>query len=113
MSLDSFKQSVPSFLAYFAAWILLSALSIILIFTCRDALFVSAVWLQFNPWVVRALDRFAIVIFGLIAFMHCIWLEYYLRRGRESRQLGRRIYQVAKIQAAILIISLTIKLILT
>jgi hypothetical protein len=109
MSLHTFKQHVPAYLAYFAAWLLLSALSIVLIFTCRDAVFVSAVWLQFNPWLVRALERFAIVLFGLIAFIYIMWLEYYLRQGRQRHQLWKHIVSAGKIPCCLLILSLGIK----
>src|SRR5262245_12918672 len=90
----SIRQLLPLYLACYALWLGLSALCAWLIFAAPPVVFGLAVRLHFNPWQVRAVDQFGIVIFGLLWLVGILLLEYYLRQGVEKHRLRGRAARV-------------------
>jgi hypothetical protein len=112
MSVRNFRQLVPLYLACYALWLGLSALGLWLLFELRSTLFVLAIWLRANPWAVRAIDQFGIVMLGLLWLMGIILLEHYLRRGLEKQQLLRRAVRVGLFVAVALGLSYALRFLL-
>jgi hypothetical protein len=102
MSVRTFRQLLPLYLACYALWLALSALGIWLIFALRPVLFDIAIWLRLNPWQVRALDNFSLVTFGLIWLVGILLLEHSLRQGVENGRLWHRAALVFAAEAAAL-----------
>jgi len=102
MSVRTFRQLLPLYLACYALWLALAALGVWLIFALRPVIFGLAIWLRLNPWQVRALDNLSFVTFGLIWLVGILLLEHSLRQGVEKRRLWRRAARVFAAEAAAL-----------
>jgi hypothetical protein len=98
----SSRQLVLLYLACYGLWIGLSALGVWLIFQVRSSLFILAVLLRFNPWVVRAIDQFGIVTLGLLWLVGMLMLESYLRQGVVKHRLWKRAARVFVFEIAVL-----------
>jgi len=94
MSVRTFRQLLPLYLACYALWLALAALAVWLLFALRPVVFGLAIWLRLNPWQVRALDNFSFVTFGLAWLVGILLLEHSLRQGVEKRQLWHRAARV-------------------
>jgi hypothetical protein len=90
MTVRDFRQLLPLYLACYAMWLALSALGVWLIFAVRSVLVDLAFLFRFNPWVVRAIDNFAIVTLGLIWLVGIMFLENSLRQGVAKHRLWGR-----------------------
>lgn len=99
MSVRSFRQLLPLYLACYALWIGLSALGVWLIFAARAALFDLSIWLRLNPWQVHAVENFGIVTLGLIWLVGILLLEHLLRQGVERNRLWVRAARAFVIEA--------------
>ena len=91
-------QSGPStrtlIIQYTACYLLLIvyiAATMWLLFSLRDNLVGVSLVLQVNPWALRAIDRFGILLLGLAWLMIFIVIESYLRNGIHKRLFWRRI----------------------
>ena len=102
MSVRTFRQLLPLYLACYALWLGLAALGVWLLFALRPVMFGLAIWLRLNPWQVRALDNLSFVTFGLIWLVGILLLEHSLRQGVEKRRLWRRAASVFAAEAAAL-----------
>jgi hypothetical protein len=102
MSVRSFRQLLPLYLACYTLWLALSALGVWLIFVARDTLFALSIWLRLNPWQLRAVDNFGIVTLGLIWLMGILLLEHSLRQGVEKQRLWVRAARALVIVALLL-----------
>ncbi len=96
------RKLLPLYLACYALWLGLSALGLWLLFQAREAMFVVAVRLRFNPWVLRAIDQFGTVTLGLIFLVGLLALEHYLRQGVVKNRLWARATRVFLFVAAAL-----------
>ena len=111
MTTRNTRQLLPLYLACYAIWLALAALGLWLIFALRPVLFGMAVWLRLNPWQVRALDDFSVVIFGVVWLVGILLLEHRLRQGVESGRLWRRAARVFTAEAAALGLCYALRLI--
>jgi hypothetical protein len=112
MTEPHFRQLLPLYLACYALWLALAALGVWLIFALRPLMFGLAIWLQLNPWQVRALDSFSVVAFGLSWLVGILLLDHILRQGIEKRQLWRRAGRVFAAEAAALALCYGLQLVL-
>lgn len=78
------------YLAYFSFWLLLVALAGALAWSLRINLFDLGIWLRWNPWVVRGIDRWGIFVLGLLWFTFLLATEGYLREAVPQRRLWAR-----------------------
>ena len=90
MSVRTFRQLLPLYLACYAIWLALTALGVWLIFAGRTVLVDLAIWLRLNPWQLRAVDDFGVVTMGLIWLVGILLLEHSLRGGVVKNQLWGR-----------------------
>jgi hypothetical protein len=90
MTVRSFRQLLPLYLACYAIWLALSAMGIWLLFAMQPVLFSLAIWLRLNPWQVRAIDKFSFVVMGLLWLVGILVLEHNLRQGVEKNRLWGR-----------------------
>ena len=89
-----FWHLVPLYLACYVVWIALSALGLWIILQLRINLIDLAVLLRINPWALGAVDKFSLLILGVIWLICVILLEHYLRRGIPQNALWTRATRV-------------------
>lgn len=73
--------------AYLLLWFLLSAVGGITAWFLRTNLFDLGIWLQWNPWVVRGVDRWGIFVLGVLWLIYIFSVEGYLRTGVAQGRL--------------------------
>lgn len=100
-----FAITALRYLLYLLLWLLLSALAGLLAWFLRVNLFDLGVWLQWNPWVVRGIDRWAIFGLGLVWFAYIIGLEGYLRNAVPKNKLWVRTKRILIILLPLLLIA--------
>jgi hypothetical protein len=113
MSVRTFRQLLPLYLACYAIWLALAALGVWLIFAGRAVLVDLAIWLRLNPWQLRAVDDFGVVTMGLIWLVGVLLLEHSLRQGVEKHRLWRRAARALVVEVAALGLCYLIPLFLT
>jgi hypothetical protein len=102
-------RTIGYYLVCYAAWLAFSVVGFVLLLSLRTNLFDLSIWLEMNPWAVRAVERFAIFVLGLFWFAGIIILESYLRSGIIKKQLWQRIARVAIALAGVLAISYSLQ----
>ena len=81
-------------LYYVACYIVLvayGAATMLLLFSLRTNLLSMALLLRVNPWVLRAIDNFGILLLGLCWLLAFVAVEGYFRHGIHKGLLGRRV----------------------
>ena len=81
-------RTVLNYVSCYVIWIAYGALSLWTILQYRDA--VLTLLPVIGPWVMGAVDKFGLILFGLIALIWMLYLEHYLRTGVEARRFWRR-----------------------
>lgn len=84
---DSMVVTGLRYLAYLFLWFILSALGGLLAWFLRTNLFDLGVWLHWNPWVVRGVDRWGIFVLGLLWVIYIFSIEDYLRTAVPQQRL--------------------------
>jgi|GEM_PF-1335285 len=107
---SGFVITALRYLLYLLIWLLLSALGGVLAWLLRTNIFDLGIWLQWNPWVVRGIDRWAIFGFGLVWFAYLIGLEGYLRNAVPKNRLWARTKRVLIILLPLLLIAYILQL---
>lgn len=79
--------TVLRYLAYLSLWLLLATLAGILAWSLRTNLFDLGIWLRWNPWVVRGIDRWGIFGLGVLWLTFFFATEGYLRNAVPQRRL--------------------------
>jgi len=79
--------TVLRYLAYFSLWLLLVVLAGVLAWSLRTNLFDLGIWLHWNPWVVRGIDRWGIFVLGVLWLTFFFASEGYLREAVPQRRL--------------------------
>jgi hypothetical protein len=62
----------------------------------------------FLRWPASAVDKVALVVFGIAAIVIWFWLDYYYRNALVKGVIGKRFGKVTGIQVGLLIISLVV-----
>lgn len=105
-----FAVLILRYLAYFSLWILLAALAGVLAWSLRINLFDLGIWLRWNPWVVRGIDRWGIFVLGLCWFTFLMATEGYLREAVPQRRVWARARSVLITVLILLAISYGLRL---
>lgn len=84
---DSIAVLGLRYLAYLFLWCILSALGGLLAWFLRTNLFDLGVWLHWNPWVVRGVDRWGIFVLGVLWVIYIFSIEDYLRTAVPQQRL--------------------------
>lgn len=89
------RFTVRDFMGYLLAywfWILGAAISLLALFMIRQAINVMWPAIGGNRWMMRAIDRFALVFLGLVWLVYSIFAEQFLRTAiTEVRERRHRI----------------------
>jgi hypothetical protein len=87
-------RRVLSYTGYLVLWLVYTVVSFWLIFQLEEVVVTGAMLLRLNPWQVRALDKFSVVLWGLAWLIGMLLVEAYLRNGVAKKQLVRRAVKV-------------------
>lgn len=96
------------YLLCYVLWALYGVLSLWTILEYRDA--VLGLLPIIGPWVMGAVDKFGILLFGLLALIWILYIENYLRTGIEEGKFWPRVLRVTIAQIAVLAIAQGLKL---
>ena len=105
MDRHSMRTSRPTWMLYLACYALCLGIAVLatwLIFEGRDTMFVLAVRLRSNPWVLKAVDQFSVVTFGLVWLVAILWVEHHLRQSAAKGLLWRRAMRIVMVEVALL-----------
>ncbi len=86
-------------------WVISVALAIIDMLVGRGLVMRIATRTDANRWILGAVDRFGILILGLIAFAFVLFCEYYYREGVRRHQLWRRFVQITALELTVLLVA--------
>ncbi|OGO06039.1 MAG: hypothetical protein A2Y73_03625 [Chloroflexi bacterium RBG_13_56_8] len=84
--------------AYFAAWLLLSAAAFGVLLQWRGLLSALLLFAGVAPRVLRPLDRLGFILLGIVWIIVVGVLEEYFRKGLVEGQLKGRIARVALVE---------------
>lgn len=84
---DSMVATGLRYFVYLLLWGVLSALGGLLAWFLRTNLFDLGIWLHWNPWVVRGVDRWGIFVLGILWLVYMFSIEGYLRAAVPQRRL--------------------------
>jgi hypothetical protein len=98
-------RSVALYTACYLLWLAFSALGFWLILQLHVNLVDLAFWLRANPWVLRAIDHFALFLLGLLWLGGVMGLEGYLRNGVATNRFWVRSTRVGVILIILSVIS--------
>jgi len=56
----------------------------------RVVIFDLALFIRINPWALRAIDKFGLLILGMLSVIWIVFLENYLRTGIYKNSLWAR-----------------------
>jgi hypothetical protein len=96
------------YLTCYLLWLGYGALSLWTILEYRDALLGLLPIL--GPWVMGAVDKFGLLILGLLALIWVLYLEHYLRTGIEQDKFWSRVLRASIIQIGVLVMAQALKL---
>lgn len=97
---QNLRRLIPLYAACYLLWFGFAALSFWTILIARDA--TLGLLTVVGPWVMGAVDKFSLFLFGLTALGWILYSEDYLRSGIEKGTFWRRVGRVAVIQFAVL-----------
>ena len=81
---------VLRYVACYAVWLVLAALSLWLMLQLRINLIDTVIFFGWGPWVLGALDKFGILLLGVGWLIFVLFAEHYLRTGVEQARLFPR-----------------------
>jgi hypothetical protein len=85
----------------YVVWIILS-ISIVGLMLYGHNTLVSAVFLtKVNPWGLRAIDLWSMVVFGLATLIAIFFVEGFLRDGAKTHKLWKRVGIVVLVEGVI------------
>jgi hypothetical protein len=93
-------RSLPIYLACYLLWFAFFALTVWTILQFRNALL--GLLPLVGPWVMGAVDKFGIVLLGMMALGWSFYIEHYLRSGIEANAFWLRVRRIALIQIVVL-----------
>jgi hypothetical protein len=102
------SSPLPLWLRYiicYVAWFGVTAAGLWIMLQLRINLLDISLAVNVNPWAMAAVDKFGILLLGLVWLVAVFAAEAYLRQGVERNQLWRRIGRVAGIAAILLGVS--------
>jgi hypothetical protein len=110
---NTMVRGVLAYVACYLAWLLFAVVGFWLLLSLRTNLVDAAILMQFNPWQVRTLDRFAIFTLGLAWFVGILVLENYLRSGVARGLLWGRMIRVTLALGLVCAISYGLQVVVT
>lgn len=96
----SLGRLVPLYIACYVLWFGFVAVSMWTVLQWHNALYVFLPIV--GPWVFMAIDKFGVLLFGLVAVAWLIYVENYLRVGIGDGVFWRRVGRIALIHTVVL-----------
>lgn len=97
-------QTALTYIACYVIWLAYGALSLWTVLQVRNALL--GLLPVIGPWVMGAVDKFGILILGLIALIWVLYLEHYLRTGVDVGRFWRRVLIAGAGQVIVLAVAM-------
>lgn len=97
-------RTALNYVACYVFWLAYGVLSFWTILEYRDA--VLSLLPVIGPWVMGAVDKFGLLLFGLVALIWVLYLEHYLRTGVEANRFWRRVLIAGAGQGIVLAVAL-------
>lgn len=91
------QRLLPLYVVCYTLWLGFCALSMWTVLRFRDVLLLLLPVV--GPWAMGAVDKFGLLIFGLIALIWIFYIEDYLRSGVEIGKLWQRLGRVTVVHA--------------
>lgn len=91
---DIWKSAFDGVMVY-VLWMVIILLALWVLIVARGAVNIIYIVLTWNRWVLRAVDRWSLLLFGIVWLIAIIAIEDYLRQGVEKGQLYQRFTKVA------------------
>ena len=88
--IKGFLVSALGILATYALWLVVSAGSLLVVLVARSATTAFFRLVTLNRWVVGAIDKFNLLLLGIIGLIVILFMERYLLEGKNKGQLLRR-----------------------
>jgi hypothetical protein len=101
------------FVAYLVAWLVLSATGFWFFTMLENILFQVSVAAGLSGWAVRAVDKWAVFLFGVVWVAVVFTIEGYLRTGFEKQRLWPRIRRVFVFEFSFAVVLLLIQVAFT
>ena len=76
-------------------WLIVIVLALWVLITARGAVNIVYIVLTWNRWVLRAIDRWSLLLLGIFWLVGVIISEDYLRTGAEKGDLYKRFAKIA------------------
>jgi hypothetical protein len=105
-----YQPSILQYIACYIIWIILAVGTIFLILQVRSNLMTPVVMLPIDPRTVIVINDVSTIIFGFIALVSIIIMEYILRTGLVKRNFWPRVARVIIILAVVLGLSYVIQI---
>lgn len=83
------KKALDAILVY-VLWAILIVLALWCLIEARAAVNILYIVLTWNRWVLRAVDRWSLLLMGMLWLAGIIFAEAYLQRGAENGLLFKR-----------------------
>jgi hypothetical protein len=83
-------------------WFISMALMGLCLIAGRSSFMAVATAAGSNRWILSFLDRFGILVLGLLSLILVIYFEHYYRTGADQRRLWQRFARVTLLQIAFL-----------
>ncbi|HEY65065.1 MAG TPA: hypothetical protein G4O02_10900 [Caldilineae bacterium] len=93
-------------------WLLSSALAVLDLIAARATVMRIATVIGLGRWVLGAIDRFGILILGVVGCAFVLFCEYYYREGVAKRRLWYRFGRVSAVEIGVLILAYIVSLII-
>lgn len=94
------KRLIPLYIVCYVLWFGFVALSMWTVLQWHNALYVFLPIV--GPWVFIAIDKFGVLLFGLVAVAWLIYVENYLRVGVGKGLFWRRVGRIALVHLIVL-----------
>lgn len=107
--LPPMSRLIGLYVVCYAVWLAICAVGLWLLFQTVQLLISLAIYFQFNPWQVRAVDKWGIFVFGVAYFVAAFVLEGYLRSSVPKGRLRPRATRSLIILAVLTILIVGLK----
>jgi len=86
-------------------WIISTALGILIMLKSLELLSSVFGLISGNRWVHSALDRFGVLILGLMCLVFVLFCEHYYQQGASENKLWRRFGLITAVELSLLILA--------
>lgn len=103
------RPPATRYVACYAAFAVITVISIWLMLQLRVAIMLTGLLLNFNRYAMTVLDQFGFIILGLLWLIAFFAVEAYLRHGVKLNVLWQRVGKVAAWEIGLLILAYAVQ----